>query len=201
MTAPQVPEGPSGHSRQGGAGAQARVCRGRGGGRPRPAVCSHARLRLHELGVRKAWRGGWRDTEPNAPPSGAAAILGPKLQGEQASPEPGGEGASWEGAEGAPCGLPGLGGSGLGEAPAPPAKPPGAQRPLTEAMPASLPPGKRRQAREETGSVQGRTLGVLAQEGGAQLRVPWPRPDAGGVRCRAAPALGRQSLSGWVSGS
>lgn len=44
--------------------------------------------------------GGWRDTEPNAPPSGAA-ILGPELQGEQASPEPGREGALGEGAEGA----------------------------------------------------------------------------------------------------
>lgn len=47
----------------------------------------------------------------------------------------------------------------------------------------------------------GKDTGVLAQEGGAQLRVPWPRADADGVRCRAAPVLGRQSLSGWVSGS
>lgn len=147
-------------------------------GRVGPGGWLHApRLHLPEPGVRKPWRGGWRDTEPNAPPSGAAAILGPKLQGESRRPRSQEE-KELQGKErrGRRASSQDWGAGRGGEAPAPPATPPGTQSPLTGAVPASYP-----LAREDAlhsggdrGSVLGRALGVRAQDGGASSASPGP---------------------------
>lgn len=147
-------------------------------GRVGPGGWLHApRLHLPEPGVRKPWRGGWRDTEPNAPPSGAAAILGPKLQGESRRPRSQEE-KELQGKErrGRRASSQDWGAGRGGEAPAPPATPPGTQSPLTGAVPASYP-----LAREDAlhsggdrGSVLGRALGVQAQDGGASSASPGP---------------------------